>query len=407
MGALLEQWTQLTERQKGRCWFFFAIITELITVLVWWNKRPIPPDYFTYTQLADTLANGLGYIDQGKAFTFFPPGYPFYLLIIHAWADFLSLSRPLLVVGVDLFVGAFTLLYFRKIVQHFLSGLPAELATFLWATYPFQLILYTQPNSEIPFLLTYLAAISHFLAYLKKYRLRDMSMGGLWLGISCLLRPITLYLAVVIAIYAGWYLYQNYRVHRSYWLPLFVWLASFCLIVLPWEWYVYVHNKEWILVQGKSILPIYEGLIFGHDAYHGLPIKVPADVHAFMDQIAKEPPTLPSIFQHLIHAEPLVLLKILGFKLVRSWYGLWDNPHEKPVMVLQFLYLFLAVWGIIRSFTSLFFSRLLLLPFVLILYYWGTTVILIPLLRYMIPAMPFVLLYVAFVFVKKSTRPAE
>ncbi|PKK37504.1 hypothetical protein BWI96_06470 [Siphonobacter sp. SORGH_AS_0500] len=407
MGSLLKQWSQQTEKQKRRFWFLFVIGIELLTVVMWWGKRPIPPDYITYARMADVLASGQGYLDQGQAFTFFPPGYPIFLMVIHALADVFSLDRTLTVIGIDLLIGAFSLLYFRKIARHFLPEVSAEIATLLWATYPIQLLLYTQPNSEIPFLLTFLAALSHYLTYLRKGQVTQMAIGGFWLGISCLLRPITLYLAVILVIYVLWYNYQQVNRRHSLGTAIALWLSGFCLTVLPWELYVYHYNHEWIMVQGKSVLAIYEGLIFGHKAYHGSPISVPKDLYDFMDKVASAPPTLPSLFQKVTEAQPLVLLQLLGYKLLRSWYGLWDNPNEKSVMVLQFLYLIPATAGIIRSFSRRYFSWFFFIPLLLILYYWGTTLIIIPLLRYMIPAMPFVMLYIAFLFVKKPTIPAE
>lgn len=397
---------QVTEPNKRRFWLLFAILTELITLAIWWGKRPVPPDYFTYTRLADLLASGQGYLEHGKAFTFFPPGYPVFLMIIHSGADLFALDRPLTVIGVDLWVGAVTLLYFRSIARAILPPRMAEFATLLWATYAFQLVLYTQPNSEIPFLLTFLAAISYYIQYLKNRQLKDSFMGGLWLGISCLLRPITLYLSLILAFYQWWYEYQSKKTLRTSGLAILLWLGSFCVMILPWEGYVYAYNQEWIPVQGKSVLPIYEGLIFGHESYHGLPTKVSADVYAFMADVASESPTLPSLLEKIKAADPLVLVKLLGYKMVRSWYGLWDNPNEKPVQYLQAVYLFMALTGIVRSFRRRYFSWLLFLPFLLMMYYWGTTILIIPLLRYMIPAMPFVMIYVALACMRTLKSPA-
>ncbi|PQA59344.1 glycosyltransferase family 39 protein [Siphonobacter curvatus] len=397
----------VSETRKKWIWLVGSLLFELIVVLIFSGKRPLPPDYATYTRITDVILAGNGYIDQGKAFTFFPPGYSLYLVPLHLFADLIHVSRPLVVIGMNLWVGAGSLLLIRSIARIYFQDQRAELVPLLWCTYPFQLILIIQPNSEVPFLLFFLASIFLLGKFLTRPTLSYLIGSGLCLGISCLIRPITLYLAIawaIVLVFKRTFL-STKDVQSSGQLKyaLLVWVLSFLLVVFPWELYVYLHNDEWIPVQGKSVLVIQQGLLFGHEMYHGQRVSVPASVYVLMDRIAHAKPTTQAMMHELLHSNGGVLLQLIGLKATRCWYGLWNNPYESFTKWIQLSYLLLALAGFIRYYRTKSLTLISVLPALLILYFWGTTLLLIPLLRYMIPAMPFVFLYVAAFFPAKSS----
>lgn len=112
-------------------------------------------------------------------------------------------------------------------------------------------------------------------------------------------------------------------------------------------------------------------------------------------------PTIQAIMQEFLRSDIGVLLQLIGLKATRCWYGLWNKPYESFTKWIQLGYLLLALAGFIRYYRTKRLTLISVLPPFLILYFWGTTLLLIPLLRYMIPAMPFVFLYVAAFFLQR------
>ncbi|MFT4033770.1 MAG: glycosyltransferase family 39 protein [Siphonobacter sp.] len=387
----------MTEQRKLFYWFSISLILQVL--FVWWfpyDHIP-PPDYFTYSYMTDQLSKGYLTSKGDQVFTFFPPGYSVFLYPLHKLADAFHWSRFWTIVSAGIVINSVTLLVFRAIAQAFFYDKRAEWATLLWLTYPFQLFLILRPNSEVPFLLFFLIGILLVFRYLRSPHLHLTWVAGLALGISCLIRPITLFLCVALAGYLLFYgqkwFTKGILTQGKKWQAAVLLLSGFLLVILPWELYVYEHNHEWIPVQGKSLLVIREGLLFGHKSYSGNPIRVTPRVHELMDRIAKAPASLSAVANELLHSSPETLGELLTYKSLRSWYGLWMSPLEKATKQIQFIYLALCLIGFIQMIRSTMYPAILLLPAWLILFFWGTTILIIPLLRYIIPAMPFVILY--------------
>lgn len=380
-----------TERQRIGAWMVFSFLVEILFVCLFRPDQPFSPDYTPYNALTDTLAAGKGFTEKGRAFIFFPPGYVFYLFPLHRLADWLQVPRYEAVVWATLPLGVVNTLLVREFARSLFGSTTAEWSTLLWACYPFQLYLFVQPSSEIPFLTCFLASLA--LIAREKSGITTIMLAGVLLGLSCLIRPITLYLSIVLAVYLGFT--RSFRSAVSF-------LLAFGLALFPWEYYVYMLNGEWIPVQGKSILVIREGLLFGHPSYAGTPVPVPADVYRLMDQLSRTDYTYSSLRTVLLQAEPVALLKLVGLKLIRCWYGLWSGSRETATGWIQGILLVLAAYGFAQYSPKK--SRGIVLCLLLIFFFWGTTFLIIPMLRYMIPAMPFVLIFAAMAMNKLLRR---
>jgi hypothetical protein len=85
---------------------------------------------------------------------------------------------------------------------------------------------------------------------------------------------------------------------------------------------------------------------------------------------------------------PLALVKLLGLKAARSWYATDSNRLEQATLLLQGLYLALILGGTWAAARRPGVSRrAALLVWALALYFWAMTVLVVPLLRYMLPVM--------------------
>lgn len=371
-----------TERQRVAAWAVFAFVLEILFVCLFRPDQPFSPDYTPYNAMTDQLAAGRGFTENGQAFIFFPPGFVFYLYPFHRLADWLLVPRYEVVIWGSIPFGVANTLLVREFTRRLFGGSIAEWTTFLWASYPFQLYLFVQPSSEIPFLTFFL--LSLVLIARRPKSIGPAVLAGLFLGLSCLVRPITLYLSLLLALFIGITASPRGAV---------CFLLAFGLTLLPWEYYVYALNGEWIPVQGKSILVVREGLLFGHPSYAGTPVPVPEDVFRLMDRLSKTDYSFGSLWEALGQSEPLPLIKLLGIKLVRCWYGLWSGSRETLTALVQGLILLPAVIGFFRYAAKG--ERGSVLCLILIFFFWGTTFLIIPMLRYMIPAMPFVLIFTA------------
>jgi hypothetical protein len=90
---------------------------------------------------------------------------------------------------------------------------------------------------------------------------------------------------------------------------------------------------------------------------------------------------------------PIVLVKLLGWKLVRSWYATSQMWWETKIILVQLVYLLPASFGLIYLIKKRkeYFSKIVFLLGI-ILYFWLMTIAALSILRYMVPAMAFVVI---------------
>lgn len=102
---------------------------------------------------------------------------------------------------------------------------------------------------------------------------------------------------------------------------------------------------------------------------------------------------------------PAAFLKLMLIKLARSWYGIDSRMLELPVLLLQVVYLTLSLWGglyAIRQGGAA--RRMTAGNWLIVLYFWAMTFLVIPLFRYMVPAMGLLMLALPGVYLSLVTR---
>jgi len=102
---------------------------------------------------------------------------------------------------------------------------------------------------------------------------------------------------------------------------------------------------------------------------------------------------------------PITLAKLFGWKLVRSWYATSQMWWETKILLVQLVYILSGLFGLIYLFRKCqkkIPEAIFLLT--LILYFWFMTISALSILRYMVPAMAFVVIFsaVAIVFITGS-----
>jgi hypothetical protein len=104
---------------------------------------------------------------------------------------------------------------------------------------------------------------------------------------------------------------------------------------------------------------------------------------------------------------PFAVAKLAGLKLARSWYATDSNRFESLILLIQipyFLVILLGTWCAWKRDNRA--RQLTICVWMIALYFWGMTFLVVPLLRYMVPVMGLLFLLVPPLFLEvKENSP--
>jgi len=372
-------------------------IAAMAVTLLFWAAAPRTwlvnesNDYDTFYEPAGReIAAGHGFVmpDGGPA-TRYPPGYPILLGGLFAFSRATGLPEP----GV--------LAAFRVICQGLAAALlyataraawgsRAGLVTAaVWMTYPLALWLTKQPNSELPFFVVFFLLVLALLALLRRPSpglLSALAIGVL-AGLGMLIRPF----AVGIGIFAAALLF--FRAGERGWsgrtrlaVAALVLLGNL-IAIAPWEWWVYRHTHELVLLAPRSMGPMRDGLLYGASG-HGVPadvaklsrdlvVRFDREVHSYGDVI--------KLLAGEMRTRPGAVFGLLLLKSARAWYATDSGRHEIPVLLLQLPYLAAIAWSLRLAWAR---NRPLVVAVsALALYFWIMAMTALTIVRYLVPAL--------------------
>ena len=378
--------------------------SSIFVTLLFWQMLPSSlavnesSDYLTfYKPVAQSVLAGEGLFLDGHLATMYPPGYPVLLALLFRIATLLGLSSDfILSVFAVASMGSASVLLFIP-ARCLWSPYQALLVPISWLSYPFALWMTKQPNSEIPFLVTFYAAVTLFLYYLLIKQSQDWwpyGVVGLLVGLSMLIRPAAIGLGIVFA-FILWFGHQSANRPQRMWLILLL-LTSNLLTILPWEMWVYARSNQVILLSTNGVASIRDGLTFAAaDKGYRQDIAIPDTVETFMERTfaktkAGELENFSDIFHWLtaeLQHDPGTVLQLYLLKAARSWYGTDSGRFEPYILAAQLVYLALCLWATWRGWQSRGTSRLFVVAiWVIVFYFWGMTILALSILRYMVPA---------------------
>jgi hypothetical protein len=102
---------------------------------------------------------------------------------------------------------------------------------------------------------------------------------------------------------------------------------------------------------------------------------------------------------------PAAFLKLMAIKVARSWYGNDSRVMEAPALAIQMVYLALILWGSVyawRQGGAL--RRMNAGNWLIVLYFWAMTILVVPLLRYMMPVMGLLMIALPGVYLSWAAR---
>ena len=336
------------------------VMTLLVSAAFW---AVLPGEYrenqssdylLNYEPVARAIAAGQGITQDGAIAMRYPPGFAIVLAGTFRLGDALGVGDAAMLVALRLLCAGLSVVLVYGLARLVWSPGLALLPALAWMTYPFFLWLTKQPNSEVPFIPVLYAGIYLFWrAALRGYRgprawAHYLGAGAL-LGAAMLIRPAAIGLSLVAAIILMAVVIAPVRSRLAY--AALVILGSI-LVILPWEAAVYAETGEIIPLSSGGAMTIHDGLTFlAVPKEYRREVAVPADVadlmwtiHERRDETATTGGVLRVIAEEA-RAAPSAFAKLMGIKVVRSWYGIDSRILEMPTIALQLVYLALIGWG--------------------------------------------------------------
>jgi hypothetical protein len=264
-------------------------------------------------------------------------------------------------------------------------------------TYPFALWLTKQPNSETLFLPVFYAGIALFwYALLHKSRAWSLyCLSGCLMGFAMLVRPIAIGMGVLLGALL-WFAGCSMTARLRLFLVTMLLLGNL-VTILPWEVWVYSTTGRVVVLSTGGPRSMRDGLTFAaarpSKDYRQI-VNVPQDVAALTQDIfgrldkTTSLGQIASVLLEKLHTQTLTVVKLFALKALRSWYGTDNGRLEMPIMLIQTVYLVvilsssITVWkrgGIVRQLT--------IGIWLIVLYFWVMTVVVLSILRYMVPVM--------------------
>jgi hypothetical protein len=391
---------------RGKCWSLLCVaLAAVLITLGFWMVSPhfvpggIGTDYAAYYRpVAESILEGRGIVHpDGTPATANPPGYSLLLAGLFALSEWWGVSRDVLLAAVALMSVAGSSSIVFALGRSVYDPLRAAMAALIWMTYPFALLLTTYPNSELVFLPLFYGSILVLVRALSN-EISDWLpyfSSGLLIGATMLVRAIAVGGGLVLGA-AVWFSTRGKQTSLRLFLVGMILLGNLVAVV-PWESWLYLKSGEFVVLGTNSVPSIRDGLTFAivSKGYRST-IPVPPDVAGLMRDVValaragrlESVGTILSFLKGEIVARPFTVIKLFVIKAFRSWYASDSGRFEKLMLLIQSIYLILAVWGTQLAWKEGQRARVLVIVIWLLgLYFWIMTIVVLSILRYMVPAM--------------------
>ncbi len=386
------------------------VVAMLVSAVFW---AVLPAEYrqnqstdyaLAYEPVARNIAAGRGITLEGEIATRYPPGFAVLLAGVFRLGDALNVADESMLLAFRLLCVGLAAVLIYGLGRLIWSPWAALIPAVAWMSYPFALWLTKQPNSEVPFIPVFFAAMLVFWWALLRER-GGARAGALYLaagalsGAAMLIRPAALGLSVVLALLVLLLAARATAIRTRLLYGGLVVLGSI-LVVWPWEAAVYAHTGQIIPLSSGGPATLYDGLTFlAVPKDYRREVAIPEDVADLMwaihERRAETATTggVVAVLAEEAQAAPAAFVKLLLIKLARSWYGIDSRIMEAPTLLIQVVYLLSAIGGTLycrRQGGAPW--RMVAGNWLIVFYFWAMTFTVIPLLRYMTPVMGLLML---------------
>lgn len=386
--------------------FFVFIVSIICSCFFLFFLKNIGPaehgtpgsDYFAFYQpMGENILKGKGLTFEGKVLPYIPPVFPFVLSGIFYLAEFFKIERLDLIVLFNILFAAGSCSLLFLIAKEIFNKKIALITAFLWMSYPFNLWFLKNPNTESIFIpLLYLGIFLYILA-LKRKKIELMFLGGIFLSLASLTRFISLFLPLLLAFFIFIYLTKESK-KLNFFLVGVLLIGSF-LAFSPWMVYTFLNSGSFIPFSAIGERVIVFGFNSLAESIGEKTIDLSGGNSNSLETI-KEIEQLGGGFYtfHFLIKEfgPITFLKLFFLKIARCWYGTYKMWWEYKILAVQLLYLIPACFGSICSIIKIKEKRKeIIFIFILVIYFWIFAFLGGSILRYMVPVMGFVIIFMA------------
>ncbi|MGD1018513.1 MAG: glycosyltransferase family 39 protein [Verrucomicrobiia bacterium] len=402
-------------RPKLFLWIALAVIVPRLAFLAVSPGRNVYGNAPGELAVARNLAEGRGYVDaNGQPDSDFNPGYPAFLSLCR----FVSKDSlwPIKIAHIGFDVG--TALALTWVLADTCSTLTIMLFAVAFALHPLFLLLCNNVNDEP--LLIFLVAISFVTLYHALHHpfYGRFVIAGATVGVAIFVKSTAIFLPLFL-VGALWLATRKTRVPTlRHWI---VYLLASIAVLMPWSYRNYITLGHFAF----NIHGIGQNLWFGSDPriftrYGKAQRAEAAELADEMTARGIHPPATSNVFdrehwqlqmaiqkyEDLLH-QPVTLARVLWLKATRTLYASEDRPSgHLPMILLQVPTLLLALYGITRLWKRVETQTLAWLLTLYVGYYYSVVTAGMPMVRYFIPAIPF-LLAAAAVGLTALLQPAE
>lgn len=382
--------------------FISSVLFSLIFLIFLKNIGPVEhqipgTDYFVrYEPMADNIIQGKGITIGGRVDPGYAPGFSIILAGIFVLSNLLGLARLDMIVLMNVILTAILACVLFFIAKEIFDKKIATIASAVWMAYPFNLWFLKNPNSEIPFLLILYSGIFLLILALKRRNdLKFVFLSGFALGASSLVRLPALFFSFFLALLI-FFLFKKKSLKIKFLLAIILLSGNF-LAILPWGVYSFSNNGGFIPVSNLASEGFSAGFTFLLGTDRG-GISLSKETREALEEL-KERSQSENGNKALIEAfknKPEIFLKLTWLRMARAWYATGMMWWENVIMAVQLFYLVLAAAGIIYAYNRYKEKiKYLILLLGIIIYFWAMSFLTIPILRYTIPAMPLVIIFLA------------
>lgn len=377
-------------------------IAALVRFVALWLFPDIPLDDMAngaYLGGAHLLLYGNGFSDSSYPVL----GPPLYAIFI-ALCSSLPGNEQMLVKIAQIIIDSLTVAIIYLIAREMFGLTAALLSAGIWAIYPFAVYCAISIGSETLF--TFFLSVFVLLALhsLKSPSLKLYSSSGICLALATLTRGTTLFFPIIfLAVVLLW------STPKYPWFKrCLAFLVSFVLVIFPWSLRNYIVLDEFIPVatSGQMVflrgadesfftiedaeknVPLYIEKMRLKGIHEPLPASGPGQKADFLARIATER------YKERFYAEPETLIPFLLTKLARLWYATESGRNQALIVSANAIIYLLALLGALLAWPKK--NECFWLLLAILGYFVAIHTVLIPLFRYMLPVIPYVIMFAAF-----------
>ena len=355
-----------------------------------------------YEPVARSLLAGDGLTLDGHPAVQYPPGWPLVLAAAFGLAERTAASEDVLLTGMILLLTGISGALIYLLAAEIYPPKPALWAGVLWVSYPIFLYNTKQPNSEHLFLVFFFASVLVYFRLLDRPQAGPALLVGVLSGISLLIRPVALGIGILFA-FATPLALRGIALRRRLALAGLI-LTGLLVTIAPWEAWTRANSQANILINYRGLRSVNDGLTFGvYDKDYRERLNLPQDVldlmQRYLDAVAQgRIVSVGDVAVHLageLSEHPGTLIKLLAIKALRAWYATDSGRFEGYLIGLQLSYLGASAAGMAAILKE---SRRkktqLVILLLLVVYFWLMTTAVLPIVRYMLPAMAILILFI-------------